>query len=61
MSLPRSKEARKWKAQFGKLTTRLFEIQKIVYNAKKNFDLEDCEECNNLKHIDDECKECGYL
>lgn len=61
MSPPRSKSGRAWKAQFGKCTTRLYELKKIIHNVMKNYDLEECIECGNLKHIDEECKECGNL
>ena len=61
MSAPRSKEARRWKKMYGELTTRLYELKKIIHNVKENFDLEECQECDNLRHIDDECKECGHL
>jgi hypothetical protein len=60
MSPPQSKEARKWKGMYQKLTTRLYDYQKRENVTKENFNLEPCEECTNLKKIGEDCKECGY-
>lgn len=54
----RSKEGRKWEEQFKKLTQRLYDIKKIIHKAKENFELEECEDCNNLKKVDELCPEC---
>jgi len=55
----RTIEGRKWEEQFKKLTIRFFRQKQIIYKAQVNFGLETCKECEELKKIDEKCKECG--
>lgn len=56
----KTKEGKGWERQFKELTLRHYRLMEIIKNAKDNFDLEECEECGNLKRIGKECLEC-YL
>lgn len=55
----RTLEGRKWEEQFKKLTARFFRQKQILYKATVNFGLETCPECEELKKINEDCKECG--
>ena len=54
----RTKEGQAWERQFKLATQRLFDMQAIIHNSKRNFKLETCGNCDNLKKVDKECPEC---